>query len=73
MAGKYFVDWSDGSFPTIRPVEDWEFDNAPEGDTFTGCKQEIREHWHSIIDHARAELAQLSGLRAADVRRESEE
>jgi hypothetical protein len=73
MAGKYFVDWSDGSFPTIRPAEDWEFDNAPEGDTLVECKREIREHWQNMIDHARTQLAQLSKLRAADVRRESEE
>jgi hypothetical protein len=71
MAGRYFVDWSDSVFPQITPLERWEYDNVtPEGQTFTACKAEIREHFQGQIDFARRRLAELAALRAADVNNE---
>ncbi|MFI1796623.1 hypothetical protein ACH427_04585 [Streptomyces sp. NPDC020379] len=61
----YWVDWSDPHFPQVRHKD--EARSYESLQTFTGAKQEIREHFQAQLDHARARIREVNALRVKDV------
>lgn len=67
MASSYWVDWSDASYPRIRPAED-----AHERETLQSlkkCRQEIIDHALEIRQHWLGQANKARGTTTANVGR----
>ena len=67
MNKDFWVDWEDQSFPQIRTKDDPGYDDVQELITITEAKNGIIEHFTSLRDHCREQIAAARRVRGDEI------